>query len=204
MIATAVGDYKRERNKLSPEQEARLLDEMQALLSPKRDEQGNIVEPAKIPSDYDFDKIAASEIKDLYMPAEQHVEGQILTDMLYELDNEVLPHLQTGEERKHNNEGNKLTHAIEEGDQIAAAAITQDNVTAAEMVETPTSSAVLFQTRSLADLSGVGAEKTDFTGMGQETKLTLASAFGTSQNMEFDPTKVPGADNTHVASGTAA
>ncbi len=116
----AVSEIKQERGRLTAEQEGKLLDEMRAQLSPQRDAMGNVVAPAKIPSDYDVAALSNEEMKALYMPPEQQPEGQQIFAMLHTLDEDILPGLRHAETRKNNYEGDKFDKAVARGDMEAA------------------------------------------------------------------------------------
>ena len=175
----AIQDILQERNHLPPKQEAKLLAKMQELLSPKRDENGTVVQAAEIPSQFDLCNIEAKEIKELYMPPERHPEGRLFANMLHKLDTEILPELDTADVRKANNTGNKLNEAIEKGDGVAVTAIVKnDDVLANAMLKEPTMTAgeIEFQVATLGDFSGIETNKEEIYSLNNDSNVKKALA----------------------------
>jgi hypothetical protein len=134
-IAQSVLDVRSDRIKLTPAQEAKLMDEMYSMLTPTRDERGNITAPAEIESDFDFEKIKPQDIKEIYKAPEQHREGQVIAKMLHDVEGAEL-HLEHVEELENNgvNTGDRLNVALEQGKFEKAVKIAGTNEQALEKV----------------------------------------------------------------------
>ncbi len=198
-LAQAISDVKNERGNLTPTQEAKLADEMQALLSPKRDEQGNVVAPPAVDSDFDFEVIKPEEIKNLYKAPQDHPEGKQIWGTLNLLDEEIIPHLEHAKEHEFDNTGNKLQVAAETTNVAAITSITGDQATAETIVAT-TADEVTFQSGSLLDLKGVVPEAEDAKTL--YAKATETPIF--KLDNEFDPQALEAKATMSVGVGSAA
>jgi hypothetical protein len=98
--ASAIGDIRSAlAKKLSPQDEARLAQQVQKLLTPVRDTQGNVIGPAPIPNNLDqeaLEKVKPAElvqlIKEVMKPPEMHPEMKAFDSMGAKLDTELAIH----------------------------------------------------------------------------------------------------------------
>lgn len=115
---SAIYDIKRSLgDKLNPEDEARLAEQVQKLLTPVRDADGNVIEPAAIPNNFDQEAIEQMQprelvdmLKEVMRPPEDQPDMQYFNDLEAKLDQTLAVH----------NENNDVNHVVAAADVDAA------------------------------------------------------------------------------------